>query len=389
MSDTAPSPKNTPALKASTQGPLTLWLGLKMSTMARVVRLGAEIHPCRWARLSLLPGMGVYNSVMSLVENLRYGRAIRETQIRQPPIFVLGHWRSGSTLLHNLMTSDPQFCFVNLYQAMFPWHFLTTEGLGAKLAGPLLPKTRPMDNVGMGFDQPQEDELALCVMTGHSPYLLPIFQSNTRKVDRFFDVQQGLTPSELQEWKDAMTLLIKKITLKTGKPVVLKSPSHTFRMKLLQEMYPGAKFVYIYRNPYTVYKSSIHVRNTMYEANALGRNHLEGIPEDVFQTYESCFQTYERDRLLVPEGNLHEVRFEDLEADPLGTLQKMYNGLGLTGFEGLKTALEPQMESFRKYKKNKFTDDPQVMERVYQRLKYAFDRYGYPPPHLEAEQAAV
>jgi omega-hydroxy-beta-dihydromenaquinone-9 sulfotransferase len=385
MSDTPPPAKTTPALKSSTQGPFTLWMGLKLSTMARVVGLGAEIHPCRWGRLAMLPGMGMYNSMMSVVENLRYGRAIRETEVKQPPIFMLGHWRSGSTLLHNLMTSDPQFSFVNLYQAMFPWHFLTTEWLNAKLAGPLLPKTRPMDNVGMGFDQPQEDELALCVMTGHSPYLLPVFQGSTRKVDRFFDVQQGLTPSELEEWKAALTLLIKKITLKYGKQVVLKSPSHTYRVKLLQEMYPGAKFVYIYRNPYTVYKSSIHVRNTMYEANALGKNHLEGIPEDVFQTYESCFRTYERDRLLVPEGNLHEVRFEDLEVDPLGTLQKMYEGLGLTGFEGLKTALAPQMESFRKYKKNKFTDDPAVMEGVYQRMKYAFDRYGYPPPHQESE----
>ena len=389
MTDTAQSVQKNPTLKASTQGPLTLWLGLKMSTMARVVRMGAEIHPCRWSRLSLLPGMGVYNSMMSVVEKVLHGKAIRNTEIKQPPIFVLGHWRSGSTLLHNLMTSDPQFSFVNLYQAMFPWHFLTTEWLGAKLAGPLLPKTRPMDNMGMGFDQPQEDELALCVMTGHSPYLLPIFQSHTREVDRFFNVEQGLTPIELQEWQDAMTLLIKKITLKTGKPVVLKSPSHTFRMKLLQEMYPGAKFVYIYRNPYTVYKSSVHVRNTMYEANALGRNNFDGIAEDVFQTYESCFRTYERDRLLVPKENLHEVRFEDLEADPLGVMQKMYSGLGLDGFEGLKTALEPQMESFRKYKKNKFNDDPEVMQRIYQRLKFAFDRYGYSPPHLEMERAAA
>lgn len=377
------------APKASTQGPFTLWLGLKMSTMAKIAGMGAELHPCRWSRLALLPGMGVYNSVMSLVENIRYGKKLRETNIDQPPIFVLGHWRSGSTLLHNLITSDPQFSFVNLYQAMFPWHCLTTEWFGTKIAAPFLPKTRPMDNMGIRFDLPQEDEFALCLMTGYSPYLLPIFQHQPRKIDRFFDVQKGLTPEELEEWKGALTLLMKKVTLKTGKPVVLKSPSHTFRTKLLLEMFPNAKFVYIYRNPYVCFKSSVHFRKTIFEENALGRCEHEDMSEEVLKSYEECFRLYERDKVLVPQGNLHEVCYEKLEADPLGEMQRMYENLGLSGFEGLKAALEPQMESLREYKKNKFDDDPEVMQRIYERLKYAFDRFGYSPPHVDVEQAAA
>ena len=131
MSANTESGKGASAPKVSTQGPFTLWLGLTISKMARVAMLGPELHPCRWSRLALLPGMAVYNSLMSLVENIRFGRKLRETQIKQPPIFVLGHWRSGSTLLHNLITSDPQFSYVSLYQTMFPGHFLTTEWLGS------------------------------------------------------------------------------------------------------------------------------------------------------------------------------------------------------------------------------------------------------------------
>lgn len=389
MSANTESAKLDSAPKASTQGPITLWLGMNVSTMAQVARLGAEIHPSRWSRLALLPGMAVYNSLMSFVENVRFGKKLRETEIKQPPLFVLGHWRSGSTLLHNLITSDPQFSFVNLYQSMFPTHCLTTEWLGSKLASPFLPKTRPMDNMGIRFDLPMEDEFALCVMTGFSPYLLPIFQHQPRKIDRFFNVEKGLNPQELQVWKDALTLLMKKVTLKTGKPIVLKSPSHTFRTKLLLEMFPDAKFVYIYRNPYAVLKSSVHFRKTIFEENALGRSQTEDMSEEILNTYEECFHTYERDRLLVPKGNLHEIRFENLEADPLGEMRKMYETLGLTGFGSLQTALEPQMESLRKYQKNKFNDDPEVMRRIYQRLKFAFERYGYSPPHIESEQAVA
>ena len=127
MSASTTTAKADPAPKASSQGAFTLWLGLKLSTMMKVVGMGAELHPSRWSRLALLPGMAVYNSVMSMVENIRFAKKLRETTIKQPPIFVLGHWRSGSTLLHNLITSDPQFSYVNMYQAMFPWHCLTTE----------------------------------------------------------------------------------------------------------------------------------------------------------------------------------------------------------------------------------------------------------------------
>ena len=276
-----------------------------------------------------------------------------------------------------------------MYQAMFPWHCLTTEWFGSKLASPLLPKTRPMDNMGIRFDLPQEDEFALCIMTGYSPYLLPIFQHQPRKIDRFFDVQTGLNPEELQQWKAALTLLMKKVTLKTGKPVVLKSPSHTFRTKLLLEMFPDAKFVYIYRNPYACLKSSVHFRKTIFEENALGRCETADMSEEVLQTYEQCFRLYERDKVLIPQGNLHEICFENLEADPLGEMAKMYEGLSLSGFEGLNAVVEPQVESLRRYQKNKFNDDPETMKRIYTRLKFAFDKYGYAPPHLELEQAAA
>ncbi|RLS57521.1 MAG: sulfotransferase [Planctomycetota bacterium] len=389
MSVQSPTPKVESTAKQSSQGLITLWLGLTMSTMGRVWKMGAEVHPSRWSRLAILPGMALYNSTMAMIENLRFRKTLEQTQIDQPPVFVLGHWRSGSTLLHNLLTSDPQFTYVNMYQTMFPSHFLTTERYGSVLGSPFLPKTRPMDNMECRFDLPQEDEFALCVMTGYSPYLLPIFQHQPRKIDRFFNVEEGLNPQELQEWKDALMLLMKKVTLKTGKPIVLKSPSHTFRTKLLLEMFPNAKFVYIYRNPYAVLKSSVHFRKTIFEENALGKSQSEDMTEEVLQIYENCFYTYERDRQLVPAGNLHEICFESLEADPLGEMQKLYAGLNMPGFEGLKTVLEPQVDSLRRYKKNKFTDDPVVMERLYNRLKFAFDRYGYAPPHLDAETAAA
>src|SRR5439155_13687857 len=66
------------------------------------------------------------NSVFRWYEHWRYGRQLNDVAVERP-IFVLGHWRQGTTHLHNLMTVDQRFAFANNYQALFPHSFLSTE----------------------------------------------------------------------------------------------------------------------------------------------------------------------------------------------------------------------------------------------------------------------
>lgn len=68
------------------------------------------------------------------------------------PVFILGHWRSGTTLLHNMLSSDPQFVTTDLYHVLgFP-HFLLTRKVVTGLTGKFLPKTRPMDNMEVSWE---------------------------------------------------------------------------------------------------------------------------------------------------------------------------------------------------------------------------------------------
>ncbi|HET9394764.1 MAG TPA: hypothetical protein VFO36_01810, partial [Nitrospiraceae bacterium] len=109
----------------------------------------------------------------------------------------------------------------------------------------------------------------------------------------------------------------------------------------------------------------------------------------VFELYELCFRDYERDKALIPEGNLSEIRFEDFEQDPLSHLERIYGEIGLDGFEALREKIAPQMAELKRYKKNRFKPDPERMEKVYKRLREAFDHYGYPSPMDETEIAAA
>ena len=44
------------------------------------------------------------------------------------PVFVIGHWRAGTTLLHELLVRDPRHTYPNTYDCFGPNHFLLRLG---------------------------------------------------------------------------------------------------------------------------------------------------------------------------------------------------------------------------------------------------------------------
>lgn len=374
--------------KHSSQGPFFLWHGLTISKALKLLAMRPPIDFSRWYKLALMPGTAAFSSLFAGIESLRFGSRIQATEVKEPPVFVLGFWRSGTTMLHNLIASDPQLCYPNYYQCLYPHHFLSTESWLAPPTARFLPDTRPMDNLPVGWEMPQEDEIALCVLSLASCYLQVLFHDDVQKYERFQDMA-GCTAEERQSWIDALDYLIRKLTFKHQKRVVLKSPSHTMKIPYLLKLYPDARFVYIHRNPYAVFKSATHLRRTMYVENGMCRPEFGDIDRRVLDVYERCFKIYERDKLLIPPGRLSEVRFEDFEQDPLLHLERIYGEIGLGGFQALRQKIEPQMAELKRYKKNRFKPDTERMERVYARLREAFDRYGYPSPMEETEIVAA
>lgn len=385
-STTSP-PRNSPTKqrpRSSGQGLCCVWHGLNRTHWRQVCQIAGPFPPENRLRRWSISALSWLNSWHEFWENAIYGRRVAATKVEQAPIFILGHWRSGTTLLHNLFALDPQFAFPNLYQVMFSGHFLLTERLVTALTGWALPKTRPMDNIPAGWKMSQEDEVALLLRTLISPYAMLLFQGDRPKYERTFDLTE-LSEEELALWKREFLLLVKKLTLRTNRPVILKSPSHTYRVPLLLELFPNAKFVYIYRDPYAVYNSSVHLRKTIFAENALGVTNYGGLEEDTLATYEHCIRRYEETKSLIPAGQLHEVRYEDFEVDPLGHMQQIYNNLSLSGWEHLAPRIQAQLDELASYRKNQFSMDPVTMQRVYERLQFAFELYGYPSRLDESE----
>lgn len=367
---------------ARSQGGLTIWHGMDLSGLFELARSRPALHWKRLPRIMALPFFGTYNSVMGSLESLLYSRKVEQTKLEAPPLIVLGFWRSGTTLLQNLLSHDPQFGHLGLYQALFPWHFLLTESVAKRLTAPFVPKTRPMDNMKVSWDAPQEDDIATAIMSQVSPYM---FLSRSHDLQSFWTPLDfdKLDPAKVERYKNCLRLLLKKMTLRSGKRIMLKSPFHTYHIPTLLELYPDARFLYIHRNPYHVFRSGCHLRRRMIEENTLGQAVFENVEEEILGTYQLAFEKYETDRHQIPEGNLHEICYEQLEVDPIQELGNAYEQLSLPDFPEVKASLEPTLTSLKQYKKNVFKDDPEWLERAYQELKPAFERFGYDKPEIE------
>ena len=104
-----------------------------------------------------------------------------------------------------------------------------------------MPKQRPMDNMAAGWDCPQEDEFALCNMGMRSPYLTIAFPNHPPQNQEYFELRDVPARQRIR-WKRGLTWFLKCLTVRTPRRIVLKSPPHTFRVKVLLEMFraPGS-----------------------------------------------------------------------------------------------------------------------------------------------------
>jgi hypothetical protein len=160
--------------------------------------------------------------------------------------------------------------------------------------------------------------------------------------------------------------------------LVLKSPPHTARIRLLLEVFPGAKFVHVHRDPYTVFSSTRKMLTVNFSMHCLQRPPTGGeLDEWIIRQYRSMHDAFFEERDLIPPGQYHEVRFDELEADPIGQMERVYDALGLE-FCQVRPALERYVEGIRGYRKNAFPELPAALRRrIADAWRPCFEQWGY------------
>ncbi|MDB4793015.1 sulfotransferase [bacterium] len=314
-------------------------------------------------------------SPIAQFEQWRYGDKISKTNV-VAPLFILGHWRSGTTFLHQLLALDSQFAFPNLHQVSFPHTFLSTEASSTRLTQFLLPRIRPFDNVRQHWEMPYEDEIAIATLTLRSPYLCGLFPHRTENYDRYLNFDD--VPShEVDEWRAGFMLFLKKLTWKYQRPLVLKSPTHTCRIRLLLELFPNAKFIHIHRNPFDVFQSTIHLINKGIGLTCFQRADQEDWTTRTLRVYRDMYEKFFLEKKLIPDGDFHEIRFEELENDPCRQVQAIYEALSLPPLVE-QSKLKEYLNSVAGYRKNNLPTIPVETEnRITTEWERCFDEWGY------------
>ncbi len=336
-----------------------------------------RIHPLRLVLAGGVTLCTPFNSVMGTLQDLIYGRRIHSTPIDEPPIFIVGHWRSGTTHLHELLVRDSRFAYPTTYECFAPKHFLLTSWCIPTLLGFLLPRKRPMDNMSAGFRHPQEDEFALMNLGCPTTYWRMAFPNEPPQNMELLDMQD-VPADKLERWKHDMQWIVQALTFKKRKPLVLKSPPHTGRLAILNELFPGARFIHMTRDPETLFVSTRRLWPSLDSAQGLQIPRNKQLDEFIFDCFARMYRGFESQRDQLEPHQICDVRYEDLVRDPIDQLQRIYDHLQLGAFENVRPDLEAYVGQQKDYQPNKHPElEPEIKDQLQRRWADYYQKYGY------------
>ena len=341
-----------------------------------------QVHPARYPMMVLVSGCSVVNSSLNRLQKIFYSAKIDATRIEQPPVFIIGHWRSGTTLMHELISLDERFAFPSNFEAFVPKHFLLTRHVMYPLINLLMPGKRPMDSMTMNASSPQEDDFALCSYGAPTPYRRIAFPNNRGDDHLQLDPDrtgenQGQSDEQV---KEALTHFYKSLTLRyAGRQLVLKSPPHTARLDRLAEWFPGAKFVHVSRHPHKLVSSTMRLWRLLDEIQGfqLARYDDQWLKNYVFQCQSLMYDSYFRHRDALPENQLAEIRFEDLIQSPTDTLQKVYQQLEIGDFAAARPAIEKYFADRKGHRTNPVELNAELVAEIDSHWRPYAEAFGY------------
>ena len=361
-----------------------------LSVWARLIYDNGGVPRPYWGRAARVLGISALTSPLRLAEYLRHSRRVDDA-VLAPPLFILGYARSGTTHLQNLLAQDARYGYCTTWQgATSPFALIGSGWLkrlverGIASAGD---QTRPMDNVKITLDTPQEEDLALANISPASfVHQFSFPQQTMRMLEKRVLLQaDALSPKELLHWERSYLRVLRKASLLAdGKPLMLRNTVNTGRVDHLLRLFPRAKFIHIVRNPYAVYPSVLHLYRTLLPLYQLDRYDWDELEAWLVEMYRRVMTKYLHDRRGIPAGQLAEVRYEDLERDPLGELARLYRELDLPDWSAAKPAVAAYLQTLSDYQKNELPMDPADIARVGEQWRFALDAWGYEPPRAGA-----
>jgi hypothetical protein len=270
-----------------------------------------------------------------------------------PPIFILGHQRSGTTLLHRLLSEDRTHARSLLFHEMILPAISAQRAIagvgaldrrltGGKLASWLHAVQErtfgPLDHIHrLRFDEIEEDEFVLWNIYASTMCINDAPLNTVHKdLEDLRDFHKWPIERQTKAFGWYRACLLKKIYRNpapagAGLPwIVSKNPHFSQKIPELLRVFPDAKLIYLIRNPLEAIASRLDLirgiwRHRFKEFHDMTAEQAEAILKDSLRTYLNA----ERDLDRVPERQRFVVRYEDLLKRIPETVRDIYRHFGL------------------------------------------------------------
>jgi len=295
-----------------------------------------------------------------LMDNLFFPDHV-EQEVSEP-VFIVGNFRSGTTFLHRLLSKDrgsTSFTSWELYLApsvvgrrFYQWLMKVNYAIGnpARLVigifNRIVEKEAYMHKIGL--TEAEEDGQVLFQIW--SSFDLIAFFPFPRLIRKYIYYDDQI-PEEVKkrDMRYYAEILKKHVYAHGGRRYISKNPSHSPKVKTLHKQFPDAKFINIVRNPLQVIPSAI----SMYSKHCK----TYGDPESEYNLQETVIE-YAKHWYLYPHQYLKnlpadqyiQVRYQDLVADPKGTIEAIYHQFGFDLSPEYARILQVEAEKARSYK---------------------------------------
>lgn len=351
--------------------------------LGAMTRYGGVSPRCLPHALAFLGAAGA-RLPATLLERFLMRGAAGSIDEESAPVFVVGHWRSGTTHLHNLLGCSPAFGIITPLASGLPWELLTLATWLRPFLERTLPEDRGVDRVAVTPESPQEDEIPLANMQRLSVFHALYFPSEfQRRFDEgvFFE---GVSERDIEHWRRRALYFFRKVTRhQGGRQPLIKNPVYTARIPELLKIWPRARFIHIHRDPYVVYRSTVHYFRKLLPELALQRHEHLDVEEIVLRNYPRLLgRLYDAAQSLGPEQFM-EVRFEDLERAPVAIVESIFDRFALPERTASLDRVRAHLAGLADYRKNRFTLSAEDRRRVEERWGEYIRRWNYEPPPSE------
>lgn len=357
-------------------------LGANPTTLAALLAKH-PVPPSMWPRVAAFMGSALGRLPLSWAERIWVSARRDPLDGMPPPLFVLGHWRSGTTHLYNLLSRDPRFAWPDPIATGLPWDFLLLGRALRPLLTRALPESRLIDRVAVDPDSPQEDEIALASMQGLSYYHALYFPRDFgESFERgAFLSDPHVTSRALKKRTRRLRHYCRKLLLGgRGNTLLVKNPIHTGQVAWLRSVFPDARFVHIHRNPHVVFESTRNFYAKLLPAYALQSFDADAVEPFILDTYPRMYERMYADTADLPPSRFTEVAFDDLEQHPLECLKRIYGQLGLGDFDGVRDRFREYLEGISGYRKNRHDFPASDLDKVERAWGPWLQRWGYGRP---------